>query len=297
MDLLQLHYFCTVARNEHMTNSAKELKVAQPSLSAMIAKLEKDLGTPLFHRQGRNIKLNHYGRKFLRYAEQSLLALEKGRLEVEEMAGLEKGIVSFVAYSLPRFRDLLRGFLVRYPNVQFRILQEGRMDHRVSLLEQGAVDFYMAYPPVTKEGISGHLLLTESLKLAVPKSHKLAGRGSIKLEEAKDELFIGLKKGTSAREIQDGFCREVGFSPRLVCEMDEPAAISSLVSAGVGVAFLPPQNVDRNQDAFELLEITEPACVRTLYLAWMENRFLSKAARAFREYTIDYFSNEARRKF
>nr|WP_158606649.1 LysR substrate-binding domain-containing protein [Paenibacillus ginsengarvi] len=97
--------------------------------------------------------------------------------------------------------------------------------------------------------------------------------------------------------MQDGFCREAGFMPRLVCEMDEPAAIGSLVSAGVGVAFLPPQNVDPKQDAFDLLEITEPVCTRTLHLAWMDNRFLSKAARAFREYTIDYFAGEAGRKF
>ena len=60
MELLQLKYFQTVARLEHMTKAAEELHIAQPSLSKTIARLEKDLGVPLFDRQGRQITLNSF---------------------------------------------------------------------------------------------------------------------------------------------------------------------------------------------------------------------------------------------
>ncbi len=69
MELLQLKYFQTVARLEHMTKAAEELHIAQPSLSKTIARLEKDLGVPLFDRQGRQITLNSFGKVFLKRVE------------------------------------------------------------------------------------------------------------------------------------------------------------------------------------------------------------------------------------
>lgn len=65
MELLQLKYFCTVARLEHMTKAAEELRIAQPALSRKIARLEESVGVPLFDRHGRRIRLNAYGKAFL----------------------------------------------------------------------------------------------------------------------------------------------------------------------------------------------------------------------------------------
>ena len=65
MDLLQLNYFRTVAHLEHMTHAADELVIAQPALSQTIARLENELGVPLFDRLGRRIRLNLFGKAFL----------------------------------------------------------------------------------------------------------------------------------------------------------------------------------------------------------------------------------------
>lgn len=91
MELLQLHYFQTVARMEHMTKAAKELRIAQPALSKTIARLEEDLGVPLFDRQSRQIKLNSFGKAFLKSVDTALSALEEGRREVSDLAGMERG--------------------------------------------------------------------------------------------------------------------------------------------------------------------------------------------------------------
>ena len=79
MELLQLHYFQTVARMEHMTKAAKELRIAQPALSKTIARLEEDLGVQLFDRQNRQIKLNSFRKAFLKSVDTALSALEEGK--------------------------------------------------------------------------------------------------------------------------------------------------------------------------------------------------------------------------
>lgn len=61
MDLLQLKYFKVVAEQEHITKSAKLLMVSQPYLSAIVARLEEEMGGQLFDRDGRNVVLNEYG--------------------------------------------------------------------------------------------------------------------------------------------------------------------------------------------------------------------------------------------
>ena len=81
MDLHTLRQFVVVARLEHLSRAAEELRVAQPSLSRTIARLEGELGTPLFDRAGR-LRLNDAGRVFLRHVERALGELDTGRRAV-----------------------------------------------------------------------------------------------------------------------------------------------------------------------------------------------------------------------
>src|SRR5262252_3894795 len=107
MDLLQLHYFRTVARLEHVTRAAEELRVAQPALSKTMARLEGELGVPLFERRGRRIALNTGGRAFLRHVDRIFMALEDGRQELADLAGLARGTVTIAATTLHLLADLL----------------------------------------------------------------------------------------------------------------------------------------------------------------------------------------------
>ncbi len=86
MDLLQIKYFQTVANMQHMTRAADVLQIAQPALSSMIAKLEADLGVPLFNRTGRNIILNEYGKTFLKRANRILKEVDEGRQEISDLS-------------------------------------------------------------------------------------------------------------------------------------------------------------------------------------------------------------------
>ena len=291
MDLLQLKYFQTVAQLEHMTRAAAKLYIAQPSLSQSIAKLEDELGVPLFDRQGRRIHLNQFGRTFLKRVERAFLELDEGKREVADLAGLEQGAVTLAVASAQLLPELLSGFLARYPHVRFRLFQQHALETVVQQLERGEIDLCISSPPIERPSIAWVPLMTEEIFLLVPAGHPLAERGSIRLLEAAHEPFISLKPGHGMRNMMDEICKQAGFVPNVAFEGDESATVRGLVSAGLGVTFVTAlawKNIV--EQPVVRLRIEEPLCQRTIGLAWLEDRYLSVAARHFQEFVIEYFS-------
>jgi DNA-binding transcriptional LysR family regulator len=291
MEFLQLQYFQTVARLEHMTKAAEELRIAQPSLSKTIARLEADLGVPLFDRIGRQLRLNSYGRIFLTRVETAFKELNEGKQEIQDLAGLHRGSIT-LAVSIPRILpELLGSFLTRYPHVHLRqfIESTSSMKH---LLEAGAIDFCISSLPVEGPDLDWKPLMTEEVFLLVPPSHPLAGRQSIHLLEVKDEAFISMNAGFGFRELTDEFCRTAGFLPKIAFEGDEPDIIGGLVEQGLGIAFIPALSMNRiSRPLLKCLQIIEPTCQRTIGLGWSKRHYLSLASRHFQEFVVDYFLN------
>jgi DNA-binding transcriptional LysR family regulator len=290
LEFLQLHYFQTVARLEHMTKAAEELLIAQPSLSKTIARLEEDLGVPLFDRNGRRIRLNPFGQAFLARVERAFMELNEGRRELQDLAGLHEGTITF-AVSIPRILpDLLGAFLTLYPHVRLRQLIESTSSMR-RRLENGEIDLCISSIPIEGQGIEWKPLMTEEIFLLAPPGHRLAGRDVISLAEVKDEPFISMNEGYGFRNLTDAFCREAGFTPNISFEGDEPNIIGSLVRKGLGVAFVPALSVpDVSDPSPVLLRITSPACQRNIGMAWSNRRYLSLAAQRFQQFIVDYFA-------
>ncbi|WP_152399245.1 LysR family transcriptional regulator [Paenibacillus cellulositrophicus] len=288
MELLQLQYFRKVAELEHMTRAAEELRIAQPALSKTISRLEEDLGVSLFDRKGRQIRLNAFGRAYLRRVETALNALEDGKRELEDLAGAEKGRVNLATTTHKCFSDRIGDFLGMHPEIRLQISQVREQEKRDKLLS-GELDLCITFPPIEQPGIEGISFLTEEILLAVPSSHRFAGRSSIRLSEAAGEAFICIQSSNPFRKMTDQFCRQAGFEPDIVCEVDEHSAVGHFIRAGVGIAFIPETLVDRIGFSFHVLRIEEPVCRRTYQIAWQKERYLSQAAREFRDFLVQSF--------
>ena len=94
MNLSQLYYFRKLSELQHYTKAAKELYITQPALSDAIRSLEKELGVPLFQKEGRNVKLTRYGREFSVYVHDALRELDKGIEVMHEYVGKLSGTLS-----------------------------------------------------------------------------------------------------------------------------------------------------------------------------------------------------------
>jgi len=291
MDLLQLRYFRTVARLEHMTQAANLLYVSQSSLSKTIAHLEHDLGVSLFDRQGRQIRLNQYGTAFLQRVEQALATLDDGQSELADMAAGKQGQVALASMNVYLLPGLLQAFRERYPGVNIRLFGNPRQES-LAQLERGEVDLFFSAPPIERLGIEHVSLMMEEILLVVPPGHWLAKREAIRLSEVAQEPFLALKPGYNLRELTDTFCQQAGFTPRIVFEGDEPVALLLLAKAGLGIACLPALVWESVPEiAVARVHIEEPLCQREILLLWSKERYLSAAAREFRDFLIAYFAS------
>ncbi|MGC4018548.1 MAG: LysR substrate-binding domain-containing protein [Muricomes sp.] len=292
MDLLQLKYFQVVARLGNVTHAAKELHVAQPSVSKTIARLEESLGVPLFDRSGKRIHLNQFGELFLRRVERCFNELNDGKRELQELAGLERGTVTVGASTSRLLPSLFKEYLTLNPDVKFRIRHITKHQEIQKQLLEGEIDLSIFFLPSTSPEIHCEPLTVEEIFLAVPPTHPLADRKSISLSEVAEESFVGVTTDTELREITDDFCRQAGFTPNIAFEIESLDIIARLVNEGLGIAFLPAYWPRGNTlESPVQLHIESPACQRTIWLSWVKDRYSTEAIRHFREFIINYFSS------
>ncbi|OMF28643.1 LysR family transcriptional regulator [Paenibacillus sp. FSL H8-0548] len=287
MELLQLQYFLVVARLEHMTEAARNLHVTQSSLSKTIGRLEEDLGVPLFDRIGRKLRLNEFGSSFLLRAERALFELEQGKQELRDLSSPEHSTLKLAVTTASTLPNILREFRKKRPHIQFHV-QMLTTQEMVTLLHRGEVDFCLSSPPIEGDDIECQIVFIDPILVAVPMGHRLADRSSISLIELKDEWFVGVKKGYGTRDLIDSVCKSVGFVPKYVYEGDEPARLSSLVEAEIGIAFM-PSTARNSQEHIKYVQVEDQELVREIALLWHRSRYISRAAQEFREVVVDYF--------
>ncbi|MFZ4453291.1 LysR family transcriptional regulator [Salibacterium aidingense] len=289
MDLLQLKYFQKVAEVKHMTKASQELHITQPALSQTISKLEKDVGVPLFNREGRQIHLNYYGEAFLAKVNIALNALEEGKREVMDLAGLQQGRISLDTTFLPHFPDMINQFTEKYPNVHFDISQASSQKIKDELLVNGEIDFCISCHPFDDKGFHNIPIQREDIVLVVPKTHRFANVTILELSEAATEPFISFKRKQQFRETVEDLCLKAGFEPNIICETDDYQIINHLVASKLGITMLPESLVEKS-DLTTAVHIKNPISERIYYLSWKDDRYLSLAAQRFRDSLINHYS-------
>jgi LysR family transcriptional activator of glutamate synthase operon len=288
MTIEQLRHFIAVAEREHVTRAAQALHVTQPALSRSIARLEEELGTALFDRIGRVVRLTAQGAAFLPHARRALGELEAGRAAIGEADDPDHGEVSLAfVHTLGSWLApaLIGAYRTRRPDVRFRLGQDSAAA-MAGALERGTFDLILTSPRPVAGDLGWTPLITEPLLLAVPPDHRLAGRRRVRLAEVADEPFVIQRHGYGLRSITDDLCRAAGFAPRVAFEGEEVATLRGLVGAGLGVALLP---IARSAGAaipipVPQLRVADRGCSRTIGLAWETRRHLPAVVDAFRTF-------------
>jgi DNA-binding transcriptional LysR family regulator len=277
MDLNALRQFLAVARVEHLSRAAAELRVAQPSLSRTIARLEAELGAPLFDRAGR-LQLNDSGRIFRDHVERALGELEAGRRAVAASQGGGPGSVRLASETFMPLIGPLAAFKAAHPEIDVELHQMPPTAMEQALRAQ-EVDLCLASVSASAPRTSSVTVHTEQVWLAAPPDHRLAAASKVTIEEIADEPFVTTRPGQWQRRLLDWLFTDRNLEPRIICETDESAATYALVSAGLGLCLFPAMaRGTRTEPGVAWIAIDHPHCNRTLSLHWLSEDRLPPAA-------------------
>lgn len=290
MEWQQLEYFQTAAKLQHMTLAAEALKITQPALSRSIARLESELGVPLFDRQARSIVLNRYGQHFLKHVNVILSTYEELKKEIQEMIDPEQGEVSLGflhTLGASHIPDLIKSFSEKHPGIKFQLHQNSTYV-LLNQLAAGELDLCMTSFGEHTHQIEWTHLWSEELSVIVPVSHHLAKFKKVDLKQIAREPLITFKKGYGVRMITDELFQKAGLTPKITFEGEEVHTVIGLVAAGLGAAII-PEIKEMNRKEIAQLRVNAEDCRRNIGIARVKGRYLPPAAEQFWKFVVEDF--------
>ncbi len=287
MDYKALSYFHEVARLQSFTRAAESLDVAQPAVSMAIKRLEQQLQLTLFHRRDRQISLTDEGQRLFKQAHRIIQAMTDADLEMEELRGLQRGVVQLGTPSMLGsyyFPPMIMAFKHKYPNLNLSV-REGGAWQLQQLLEKGELDLAVIESGEVSENIESVPILREEMRVVVPLDHPFASRESVSPEEFLQQELVIFRPGYFHRRVLDQMAENAGIQPAISFETNLLPLIRSIVKQGFGISTLLNMAVENDP---ELVTVSfDPPIELDLCLAWREDGYLSKANQAFVEFILE----------
>lgn len=246
MELRQLRYLQVLAEELHFGRAAQRLGIAQPALTQQIQSLERDLGARLFQRTKRSVHLTIAGRLTLEQATRTLEQAERTATVARKAGRGEQGSVEIGYVGSAAFSGILSQITSDYrktnPDIELH-LHELDITQQVDDVYNGRIDVGFIRPPVRQwpDGMTSLTLSREPIIIALPKGHPLSRRRAVPFAALGNESFITtyFEEGVGFHAQVAAMCRAAELTPRITQRGRQFAAITSLVGAGLGVAFVP----------------------------------------------------------
>ncbi len=246
IQLVQVEGFLEVARRGSVSRAAEALFITQPTLTARLHGLERELGAPLFLRTPHGMRLTDAGKAWVPYAERALRALAEGRDALEQVMSASAGHLMIAAapavstYVLPQ---LLEKFVATHPRVEVSV-RTGHSEDVVELVLRDEVQLGLGRA-IRHPDLELRRFHTEELVLVCAPDHAFTKRRSVTMVEVAREKLIMFDRTSSYYEITQAAFLSAGTKLRGLMELDSIEAAKKMVERGLGVALLPRTAVAR----------------------------------------------------
>ncbi len=246
LDVKRMRILREVASRGSFSAAADALFLSQSAVSQQVATLEREVGMPLLARSSDGPRLTDAGASLLAHADAVIARLDEAERELGEIAGLKAGrlrLASFPSASATLVTRALSAFRERHPGIQLQF-SEHEPEESLPLLRRGEIDLavlfdYPSLPAADDRDLDRVVLLTESLHVALPAGHRLAGADAVRLADLAEEPWLCSARPSSCSEVITEACREAGFEPQIAFESDDYSVLQGFVAGGLGVTLLP----------------------------------------------------------
>jgi DNA-binding transcriptional LysR family regulator len=284
MEIHQLRYFVAVADEGNFSRAAAKVRVAQPSLSQQIRKLEGEIGQPLFDRLPRSVVLTEAGRCFIDYARQILASIGDARRSVDDLKEAVTGklavgaIPTIAPYVLP---ELVVKFQKDYPEVTLELVEDVT-DGITRRIDAGELDVALASSCEPSPTLRRQSLGSEQLLALVPETDPLATQTLVELDDLKSQRFLLLHEMHCLSQQVHHLLETRRLRPEIALAGSQLTTIARMVAAGIGVSIVPRMMVKHQATpGCVSLPFAAPVPERELNFLYNPLRFQSKAAAAF----------------
>ena len=282
MEVNQLRYVCAIADTGNFSRAAERCRIAQPSLSQQVQKLEEDLGVKLFDRLGRSIRLTEAGRAFIPRARAILEQMDAARTSAADKnadlrGNVTVGVIPTVApYLMPRYTAR---FAKKFPDAKLRIIED-----TTSVLVQGlrdlSIDVAVLALPLRHKDLELFPIRTERLFAVLKKNHPRARAKSLALKDLRGESFVMLRDGHCFRDLSLDTCARARITPNIAFESAQFSSLLGMVAAGIGVSLVPEMAIDRNAGC-RYVRLSDAQATRTIVAAVVRGRSFNRVQQAF----------------
>lgn len=292
-----LMYLRAVHEHGSFTRAAQALNVSQPTLSQQIKQLEELLDSQLLDRTGRQVRLTDAGEIYLRHVSRALSELSAGTRAIKDVQDLTRGMLRLGWTPITNCLtcSLLAAYKRQFPGISIKAVEIPQIELEAAVMS-GTVDIGIAFsePALSmrqSNTIESFTLFEDNLCFAIGVGHELAGR-QIPIDATEQaQLHLGLLSADFAlRRMVDEYFSEQDIEPKVVMESNSHNAIVEVVRLGSLATVLPIKLVV-SCEGFQPLAATMPLPRHKVCLIWHQGRYMSAAARAFRDLGIKWSSS------
>lgn len=228
MELLQLTYFCDAAVTQNFSKTAQKYNVPPSNISQSIKRLERELSAPLFDRRANRVVLNARGRAFFDQVQQALALLDSAKATASGKEALHQ--LRLVIHVNRRIvMKAVERFQSACPTVSILTT------HDLSGAQEA--DVVISAHPLKLQGFTQEKLFREDILLAARKG--FLPLRQLTASDLQDKAYITMSSGNSLRALTEEICRQLGFTPRIALQSEDPFYIRKCVELGLGIAFVP----------------------------------------------------------
>lgn len=301
-----MEYVYAVYQEKSFSKAARRLFISQPSLSASVKREEQSVGYPIFDRSTKPLSLTEPGQRYIETVER-ILAMQNDFSEyINDWGNLKTGNLTLGGSSLYSswvLPQLMGEFTRKYPQVSLELIEESTAK-LVHMLQGGEIDLVVDNKELDPEIFERKFYRKEYLLLAVPahlsinqelKPFQISREqirdltflkpevAPVDLRKFSEESFILLKPVNDTRTRAMELCKQYGFVPRMIFELDQQMTSYNITCSGMGISFISDTLISRMPPFADVVfyKLGEEKSVRNVYFYWKRGRYLNKIMEEF----------------
>jgi LysR family hydrogen peroxide-inducible transcriptional activator len=278
LTLKQMRYVEALAQHGHFGRAADACAISQPALSMQVKELEEALGTELFERAARQVRLTSFGEEFVERAREILRSVDAlgdlARAARDRLVGrLRIGIIPTVApYLLPT----IVGNLTRMNGALDIHVRETLTPRLIQELLEGRLDTAIVALPVSEASLTEVALFSESFVLVRPGEDE--GKPVPAPEKLREMRLLLLEEGHCFRDQALAFCNMRSAAPREILDGSSLSTLVQMVGAGLGITLIPEMalGVETRSAPVSIARFADPQPTRSIGMIWRSSSPLSR---------------------